>query len=242
MNTIAFIQARMSSTRLPGKVLEPLAELPSIVFMVQRVRRAKTVDDVVVVTSNHASDDELVADLVKHKVNVFRGDLEDVLARFTCAAETHIADRYVRLTGDCPLIVPEIIDEVVSGLDNPHVEYSSNIDPPSFADGLDVEAFTRQLLFLANERAALASEREHVTIWMRENLPANKRFNHQAIVDSSHLRITVDYPEDLELVRNIVNRLNDLDEGFDQYDILRYLDQNRLVLPNHFYMRNQALQ
>jgi spore coat polysaccharide biosynthesis protein SpsF len=242
MRTIAFIQARMTSTRLPGKVLEPLAGIPSIVFMADRVRRAKTVDDVVVVTSSHPSDDELVAVLGRHKINVFRGELEDVLDRFKCAAEKHIADRYVRLTGDCPLIVPQLIDEVVSGLDNAHVEYSSNIDPPSFADGLDVEAFTRQLLFLANETATSTSEREHVTIWMRENLPSNKRFNREAIVDSSHLRITVDYPEDLELVQNIVDRLHHPNEVFDQYDILRYLDENRLVLPNHFYMRNQALQ
>lgn len=242
MNTIAFIQARMSSTRLPGKVLKPLAGIPSIIYMVERVRQAKSIDDVVVVTSEHASDDQLAAELAGYGVKSFRGDLDDVLTRFKCAAESHIADRYVRLTGDCPLVVPKIIDEVVSGLDGADIEYSSNIDPPSFADGLDVEAFTRQLLFWAYERADSAPQREHVTIWMRKNLPVHKRFNHSAIVDSSHLRITVDYAEDFELVQNIVDKLHQSDEVFDHYDILRYLDENRLALPNHFYMRNQALQ
>jgi spore coat polysaccharide biosynthesis protein SpsF len=145
-DTVAFIQARMSSSRFPGKVIELLHGVPLIVFMVDRVRAATRVDDVVVVTSEHPSDDALCANLDQYGIPSFRGDLDDVLARFMRAAERYPARNVLRLTGDCPLVDPRVIDEVVATHIREGGDYTSNIDPPTYPDGLDVECFTTAVL------------------------------------------------------------------------------------------------
>ena len=231
----------MSSSRYPGKVLEPLSGMPMIAFMVDRVRRARRIDDVIVVTSVDSSDDPLAAILAERRIPSFRGDLNDVLARYACAARTHDSDIVVRLTGDCPLIDPEIIDRIIDLLDSTGSDYASNVDPPSYADGLDVEAFTRATLERADREASSLAEREHVTLWMRSEQAGLRRACLTSLVDSSHLRLTVDYPDDLAVVRRLVNALGDAPAHGDHYDMLRCIDRDRSLLDLNRHARNEGL-
>ena len=238
--TLAFIQARMSSSRLPGKVLELLQGEPLIVYMARRAARARRLDGVVVVTSTDPSDDALAAACAQASMAVFRGDLNDVLKRYAEAAEEHDAGVIVRLTGDCPLIDPVVIDAVIALRQAQGADYASNVDPPSFPDGLDVECFTRATLDHAAHRAALASEREHVTLWMRSAAAGLRRANHRALVDLSHLRLTVDYPDDLALVRALLLRLSDK-PSFDLFDVLRELSAQAGLTELNQHSRNEGL-
>lgn len=241
MKIVALIQARMSSTRLPGKVLAPIGGAPAILFMVDRVRRAKRLDEVVVVTSIDPSDDPLAAAVEAAGVACFRGALDDVLSRYAAAAEAHDADVVVRLTGDCPLADPGIVDRVAGLLLDGDCDYASNIDPPSFADGLDVECFARDALVRADREAKSPAEREHVTLWMRSEAAGLRRRNLTSLVDSSDLRLTIDYPDDLVLVRALVDLFGDAAGGIDHYDILRCLDQHRDLLGTNRHQRNEGL-
>lgn len=237
---IALIQARMSSSRLPGKVLEPIDGVPSIVYMVRRARRARRLDDVVVVTSTDPSDDPLVDVLGAHAMPVFRGDLHDVLNRYAQAASRHVADEYLRLTGDCPLVDPAVVDAVVTLRRSKGADYASNIDPPSYPDGLDCECFTTAVLRRAAAEARQAPEREHVTLWMRSDAARLQRVNHRSLFDASHLRLTVDYADDLTAVRRLVSRLP-AGGAFDYFDLLRALDADRDVLALNPHARNEGL-
>lgn len=230
----------MSSSRFPGKVLEQLEDLPLIVYMAKRVARARRVDEVVVVTSTDTSDDPLVKVLQEAAVPAFRGDLADVLRRYTDAARACNADIIVRLTGDCPLIDPSIIDAVIETLDRVGADYASNAAPPTFPDGLDVECFTRIALERAQQLAARGPEREHVTLWMRDPSSGLVCANYQAISDLSHLRLTVDYPDDLTVVRRVVSALP-TKSHFDLYDILRVLATYPEIPAMNPHARNEGL-
>jgi len=238
---IAFIQARMSSSRFPGKVLEELGGLPTIVFMVQRARRARLLDDVVVVTSTDVSDDPLADLLARHGIGCFRGDLHDVLARFAAAAAHFGATEVMRLTGDCPLIDPAIIDRVIAARREAGADYSSNIDPPTFPDGLDVEFCTRAALDRCAREARAQPEREHVTLWMRGAAAGLRRVNVRAVVDSSSLRLTVDYPDDLAALRRLAQLAGERFATLDFFDLLRMLDAHPEVTLMNLHARNEGL-
>ena len=231
----------MSSTRLPGKVLAPIGGKPSILFMIDRLKRARRLDRVVVATSVHASDNPLVAALKEAGVTVIRGDLDDVLSRYVLAAHETGADIVVRLTGDCPLIDPAIVDRVVSALIDSGADYASNVEPPTYADGLDTEAFTADLLGRAAVMAVPGPEREHVTLWMRSDRSAARRVAIRSLVDSSHLRLTVDHPADLQIVRRLVDALGDVSAAADHYDMLRCIDRDPGLLVNAVFARNEML-
>jgi spore coat polysaccharide biosynthesis protein SpsF len=239
--TLAFIQARMSSSRLPGKVLAPLQGLPLIVYMAKRAALARQLSAVVVVTSTDSSDDPLVAALMSAQVAVFRGDLNDVLLRYVQAAQAHPADVIVRLTGDCPLIDPGVIDAVLQARQAAGADYASNIDPASYPDGLDVECFTQATLDRAHVHAALPSEREHVTLWMRSPASQLHRVNHCAPLDASALRLTVDYADDLQAVQRLTSAVEASGRTFDWYDLLRVLAAQPDILSANRHQRNEGL-
>jgi spore coat polysaccharide biosynthesis protein SpsF len=222
--TTAIIQARMSSTRLPGKVLLDLAGEPMLARVVERTRRARTIDRVIVATTVE-SEDEPIAELCRARGWVVsRGSRDDVLDRYYQAAVAARADPIVRITSDCPLTDPEIIDRVVKRLDGT-VDYASNINPRrTFPRGLDVEAFTFAALSAAWRDDREATGREHVTPFLYRH-PERFRI---ALVESdrpdaaSH-RWSVDTPEDYELLQRIFAHFHDADFGW--LDVLKLLDQ-----------------
>jgi spore coat polysaccharide biosynthesis protein SpsF (cytidylyltransferase family) len=231
----------MSSNRFPGKVLESLGGLPMIVFMAGRVRRAATLDEVAVVTSVDPSDDILAVVLSRHGIPCFRGDLHDVLARYAAAAAARQATEIVRLTGDCPLADPAVIDKVVRARRDADADYASNIEPRTFPDGLDVECFTRAALDRAAQEAREQSDREHVTPWMRGAGNRLRRIGVRTIVDGSGLRLTVDYPADLAAIRRLVELVEHGPDAFDMFDMLRCLaDHPEIIEMNASAGRQEA--
>ena len=243
--TLAIVQARMSSTRLPGKVLLPLGGRPMIGFMLERVRRAKAVDQIVLATSTDASDDALAEAVAAMGIAVYRGSLNDVLARFAGAAQGRGADVVVRLTGDCPLIDPALIDRAVHHLRSNQLDYVTNGEPAMYPDGLDVEAFTHAALQRAFAQATLPSEREHVTPYMRSAAADMRRGSLRGAVDLSALRWTVDHADDLAMVRALVDAITE-QQGVDAalradlFDYLRVLDAQPQLLAVNPHQRNEG--
>jgi spore coat polysaccharide biosynthesis protein SpsF len=239
--TVALIQARMSSNRFPGKVLQDLGGVPMIVFMVRRARLARSLDEVVVATSVDSSDDPLGAVLEEHGIPAFRGDLHDVLGRYKQAADHFNASEVVRLTGDCPLVDPTIVDAVTHARAETRSDYSSNVDPPTFPDGFDVECFSIETLNRAVAAATATPEREHVTLWMRSERSSVRRTNVRTVADLSHLRLTVDYPDDLAAVRRIVTGCKSTGGVPDLFDILRYLAKHPEISQLNSHPRRERL-
>jgi spore coat polysaccharide biosynthesis protein SpsF len=163
-----------------------------------------------------------------------------VLKRYADAAAACDAAEVVRLTGDCPLIDPGVIDAVIAARRSTGADYASNVAPPSFPDGLDVECFTRATLERAHALATRGPEREHVTLWMRRDDVGLVRVNHVGLVDASALRVTVDYADDLALVRRLLERLP-ADGDFDLFDILRELSAEAALRALNVHERNEGL-
>ncbi len=204
MKIVVIIQARLGSTRFPGKVLADLLGKPMLTHVVERVRRARTVTSVVVATTESTRDDPIVSHCAMLGVACTRGSEADVLDRFQQAAKLHRADVVVRVTADCPLIDPAVIDRVVAAFLTAEVDYAANILQPSYPDGLDVEVFRASALQRAWECARKPSEREHVTPYLR-TAPEFSRLNVVSGLDPAvgRERWTVDEIPDLEFIRGI---------------------------------------
>jgi spore coat polysaccharide biosynthesis protein SpsF (cytidylyltransferase family) len=203
MKAVAIIQARMTSTRLPGKVLADLGGRPLLARVVERARLARTLAEVVVATTVNTTDDPVAALCASLGLPCFRGSEEDVLDRYHGAAGAHGADPVVRITADCPLLDPAVVDRVMGAYIEGGCDYASNTLHRSYPDGLDTEVFSYAALDTAWREARLASEREHVTPFIWKN-PA--RFRIRQVVqprDLSALRWTVDEPADLAFVRQV---------------------------------------
>lgn len=203
--TVAIIQARMSSTRLPGKVLMDLAGRPLLAHAVNRVSQAKTLDAVVVATGDLPANKPIEALCRAEGWYIFRGSETDVLDRFFQVALAYHADVVVRVSGDSPLVDPAIIDECVR-LVKTQVDYCTNTMPPTFPDGTDVEAFRFFALERAWRNATLPSQREHVTPWIRDNRWLLK-YNLTHDPDLSYIRLCVDEEADLVMLRNAMSIL-----------------------------------
>ena len=207
MTILALVQARLSSSRLPGKVLKTLSGKPMLIQQISRIRHSKLIDKMLVVTSTDSTDDLLVNELQKNNIEVFRGDLNDVLDRFYQAAKVHNPKHVVRLTGDCPLADPAVIDLVIEQHINSNADYTTNTNPPTFPDGLDVEIMKYSVLCTAWLEAELPSEREHVTPYIRNNPEIFNLRNVLNDIDYSSYRWTVDEPEDFEFVKSVYEAL-----------------------------------
>lgn len=221
---VGILQARVSSRRLPGKVLAEVAGQPLLGLQLERLGRATRLDALVLATSDHPDDDPLEALAARAGVACFRGSLPDVLDRVWRAAEAHDADHVVRLTGDCPLADPAMVDAVVDRHLAEGHDYTSNALERTYPDGLDVEVVTSAALRAAWREATLPSEREHVTafVW---NRPERFRLGSvRGAEDLSHLRWVVDQAEDLEFVRRVYDALYAEDPEFGTEDVLALLD------------------
>ena len=203
------IQARMGSSRLPGKVMKELHnKIPSLQYTINQLNCSKNVDQIIVATSE-LSEDNVIEDLVRqNNMCCFRGNAQDVLDRYYQCAKKLKLETIVRITADCPLIDPKIVDSVIDLYQNKKSDYAHNILPRTFPDGEDVEVFSFEALEIAWSNARLPSEREHVTPYFRNNSSHFKINNLMNNVNLSHLRWTLDYEDDLKLIMEIVKRIN----------------------------------
>lgn len=240
---LAILQARCSSTRLPGKVLKPILGEPMLVRQIERLRHAKRIDRLLVATSTDSSDDPLAALCERHGISCFRGSLDDVLDRFYRAALSYQPEHVVRLTGDCPLTDPAIIDAVIALHLRESHDYSSSAIDLTFPDGLDAEIMRFACLEQAWREAGLPSEREHVTLFIYRRPERYRIGSYKGVCDFSHYRWTVDEPQDFEFVTRIYERLYSENRVFGMDDILALLESDpALAVINAGIERNVGLK
>ena len=217
---VAIVQARMTSKRLPGKVLMDVCGKPAMQRMLERVMCAQYLDKILVATTCNEEDDPIVDLCRRFSIATFRGDEFDVLGRFLSAAEKADAHSVVRLTADCPMIDPAVIDQIVRKFNSGNWDYVSNCGERTYPDGLDAEIFTLQALKVANLKATHPFLREHVTPFIRGSHPqyGSGRFRRTDVkfdADLSHLRWTLDTIEDLQRIRKLVSLLPENYTWFD---------------------------
>jgi spore coat polysaccharide biosynthesis protein SpsF len=241
MKTVALIQARMSSSRLPGKVLLDIAGQPMLLHVVQRAKQAKSIDVVAVITSTHVEDDAIERLCTENGISSFRGSLDDVLDRYYQAAGYFQADVVVRLTADCPLLDPQVIDNVVQIFHQGGFDYVSNALECTYPDGLDTEIFRFATLERAWKEARLKSEREHVTAYIYKHPELFRLGSVKQKEDLSAWRWTVDTSQDLEFVRTVYSFFGDADFGMT--DILKVMREHpKITEINSGQERNEGYQ
>lgn len=220
---LALIQARMGSSRFPGKVLEDLSGHPVLWQVVNRVRKARSLDKVVVATTTESIDDPIARFCEQEGIACFRGSEPDVLDRFYRAAKANAADVVVRITADCPLIDPAVIDKVVARYERGDCDYASNAMRYTYPDGLDTEVFSFVALERAWHEARKASEREHVTPYLRTDAFRTANVESETPVSPAQYRWTVDHPQDLQFVRKVYEAFSaNGDFGFREvFDLLK---------------------
>lgn len=220
------VQARMSSTRLPGKVLKKLGNKPMLQVQLERLKQASSCQKLIVATSVDASDDAIVSLCEQLGIASFRGDLNDVLARFYQCANQFKLDHVVRICGDSPLIDPVLVDEVVKYHLSEHADYTTNCIKRHFPDGQDIEVFTFNALKHAFNTAKKPSEREHVTPYIRD-CGLFKLADYEIEEDYSAFRTSVDHPEDFLVISEIYNALSHGKYGYQE--IAQFLINNPQV-------------
>lgn len=241
--TLAILQARVSSTRLPEKVLAPVLGAPMLLRQIERIRGSRRIDQLAVATSNDPSDDPLEELCRGADVTCYRGSLNDVLDRYYECGKAYAATNVVRLTGDCPLADPRLIDHIISAYLESGADYASNTLQPTYPDGLDVEVFRFQALERAWREASLPSEREHVTPYIYGHGEFFSLLSVTRDFDLSDLRWTVDNPEDLEFVRRVYEALYPSKPDFETDDILDLLARHpELGKINAHIGRNEGLK
>lgn len=247
MKVIGIVQARLGSTRLRAKTLEPIEGKPAIIRMLERVEISSTLDELWLATGDDTSNDRLADEVAKHGYKVFRGSEDDVLDRYYQLAKREGAEIVVRLTGDCQLHDPSVINQTVGSYlaSGPQHDYGSNIFPATYPDGLDVEVFT----FKALERCATTSdnklEREHVTMGIHRQYHEEGKpeiYSVSAPADFSHLRWTLDYQEDLDFIRAVYAELHPSNPDFTWFDVLALITRRPDIMAlNAKHTRNEAL-
>ncbi|WP_394828233.1 cytidylyltransferase domain-containing protein [Pendulispora albinea] len=237
MRTLVVVQARVSSTRLPGKVLRPLAGRPMLIRQLERIDSAQAVFDLVVATTTDPADDPIVETTRRAGFDVFRGHPTDLLDRHYRLAREKNADVVVKIPSDCPLIDPAAIDRVIGTfLHASGVDYASNLHPPSWPDGNDVEVMTMDALAIAHERAVRDFEREHTTPFLWDHperfMLLNVAWETGMDYSRSH-RFTVDYEEDYAFVARVYDELQTSQAPFTLDAILALLEQKPELLQIH---------
>jgi len=240
MKPSAIVQARVSSTRLPGKIMKLLLDKPVLWHVVNRASKARFIREVIVATTTEPEDDVIEDFCKRNKISVFRGSEDDVLDRYYQCAKRYNIRNVVRITADCPLHDPKVIDLVVGEYLKGSCDYVSNIIKYTFPDGFDVEVFSFSALKSAWKNAKLPSEREHVTPYIRNNAEFEKK-NVYSSKQYPIYRLTLDHPEDYQFIKKIYEGIGK--ELFYIDDIIEFLEANPelLKINQHFTMNEGYL-
>jgi len=229
MKVLCIVQARMGSERLPGKVLKPILGQPMILYTLNRLKKCKYLDEIVLATSSRNSEEPLVNVVKSSGFKVFKGDENNVLKRYVDTYKEHGGDIIVRVTGDCPLIDPQIVDNIITYYEINDFDYVRLDVPETFVRGFDVEVFSSKVLLNVYEQVSLlkGSDRfkEHVTLYIYENsdrykvgyVRGNEFYN-------KNYRLCVDTLEDFKLVEQVFSHFKD--EYVSGKDVIKYLDNN----------------
>lgn len=238
---LAIIQARMSSKRLPGKVLKPVMGRPLLSLQIERIKKSKLIDKIVIATSSSAEDQHLEKFCQENKIICFRGPLDNVLERFYLCAKKFNPNHIIRLTGDCPLIHSNFINDIIKFHQQGNYDYSSNSLEPTLPDGLDIEIMSFSTLQQTYKHATLPSELEHVTPFIY-NHPKQFRIGYLTYPRNySNLRWTVDEPEDFEVIKNIFENLYNKNNNFGFDEILNFFENHpNLQKKNQSFARNEG--
>jgi spore coat polysaccharide biosynthesis protein SpsF (cytidylyltransferase family) len=243
MKIVAITQARTGSTRLPGKVLQKIGTETLLQLHLKRILRSKQINELMVATTTQVEDAEIIAVAGSLGVATYRGSVDDVLDRFYQALKGKDASHVVRLTSDCPLIDADLIDKIIQYAVDHDLDYCSNTLDPTYPDGQDVEVFKFAAFERAWREATLSSEREHVTpyIWKNSTYKSGTLFTSDNFNEGKsfgHLRMTVDEPKDIEVIRNLISALGN-ERSWLEY--ANYLDQNTGIKSlNESIVRNEG--
>jgi len=243
MTVLAIIQARMGSTRLPGKILKEVNGKPLLAYQIDRVRQSKCIEKIVIATTVEQKDDQIVAFCEQYNVEYYRGSENDVLARYYEAAEQFGGDIIVRLTSDCPIIDPVVIDETIRYyIDHAsEFDYVSNTIERTYPRGLDTEVFSEGALEKSYKDAILERDREHVTAYMYSN---PEKFRIGSISNPQNLgnhRWTVDTSEDFQLVELILSNLYSENQFFNMRDVIELLDKHPDWVQLNYHIEQKKL-
>jgi spore coat polysaccharide biosynthesis protein SpsF len=232
MKTVTIIEARMTSTRLPGKILLPILGKPMLELLIERLKRAKFLDQIVVATTSNQSDDVVEKLTQRIGVGCFRGSEEDVLDRVLGAAHANEADVIVEITGDCPLIDPTVLDRVIQAYQKKNVDYVSNILKRTYPRGLESQVFSTAVLEKVARLTQDPIDHEHVSLYIYEHPEIFSLFNVESDLPEKYwdLRLTVDTQEDFQLIKTIYELLYPQNPAFTLNDIIDLLEKRKDLL------------
>lgn len=241
MKVLGVLVARMSSRRLPGKVLRPVMGRPMLEFQLERFKRAKSPCKIIFATSTDPDDDAIEALAARLGTDCHRGALDDVLDRLTTAGRAHGAEHIIRVGGDCPLMDWRIIDRIVALHIEEGNDFTSNIYPPTFPDGMDVEVYSMDFMERLWTETSLPSERELISPNIAAKSGRYRIGNLARSPDLSHLRLTVDETDDLEVVCKICAALYPGNPDFTIEDIIKLMDADPTIAAiNSSFARNEG--
>ncbi|MEA9413133.1 glycosyltransferase family protein [Flavobacterium sp. PL02] len=243
IKTVLITQARTGSTRLPGKVLKEIGGKSLLQIHLERLKECSKVSEIIVATTSNNEDSIIYEKAIAWGVSASKGSESDVLDRFYQAVKDEKADWIVRVTSDCPLIDPNLVDEVISFVQENDKDYGSNVLIENFPDGQDIEVFKFSALKKAWKEAKLLSDREHVTTYIRNNSDYKggslfSAINYQCYTDFSNIRMTVDEKSDFDLIEIIVSKLG-TSKSWIEY--VNFIIENDLIKMNDQIIRNEGL-
>ncbi len=221
------IQARIGSSRLPGKILRNYKNYNLLKVLIQRLNKSKKVKNIIIATTKQKEDDRVVKFCLDNSLTYFRGSKNNVLNRYYKASRKYKVKNIIRITSDCPLIDPVILDKMILEFKKKKLDYLSNTypEPSTYPDGMDIEIFTYRSLQLANKYAKTKSEKEHVTAYIRRQ----KRFKilrTDLLKDMSNFRLTIDYPKDYNLFKYLIDKFKSKIFFVGMNEIIKYLKKN----------------
>ena len=241
-NIGAIIQARMGSSRFPGKVMKTIIGKPMLWHQINRLRKSELIEKIIIATTNKIQDRTIVDFAKENNILYFAGSEEDVLDRFYYTAKKFKVETIVRITADCPLIDPSLVDMIINFYIDNKNQYDIVHNGATYPVGiLETEVFSFNILKKTWKNAELSSEREHVTSYIWKNPEMFRQATVENSKDLSHLRLVVDYEKDFKLIKTIFQNLYKEDDMFHLEDIVKFLNQNpELIILNNNIIRNEG--